>query len=83
MSLSWRETFHQIRPDLAKEQLRERILDCETAIFQRLEQIQHENPNGELYEIAEAAKTIRRLEVEELGYPEFDPALLQTAHQTQ
>jgi len=69
MSLSWREAFSQIYPSLPKEKLQERIRDCETALFERLQQLQHENPNGELHEIAQAAKTIRMLQVEKLGYP--------------
>ena len=69
MSLSWREAFNQIHPSLPKKQLQERIRNCETAIFERFEQLQHENPNGELHEIALAAKTIRMLQVEKLGYP--------------
>jgi hypothetical protein len=73
MTIPWREAFNRILPDLPKEELRKRIFDCEMAMCKRLEQVQDENPEGEVLEITAALKTIRRLQVEKLGYPDSWP----------
>ena len=73
MALTWRGAFNLILPDLPKEQLHQCVLDCEDAIFVRFQELRHEEPNGEHSEIAEALHTIRRVQVEKLGYPDFNP----------
>ena len=74
MPLSWREAFFRLHSNLSKEELQKRIFDCEDAIFHRLLQLhEEENPDGEAFEIAGALRTIRRFQVEKLGYREPQP----------
>ena len=68
MPLLWRDVFNQIHPDLPKEELHQRILDFETAICERREQL-----HAEAKEITDALDTVHRLQVEKLGYPDSRP----------
>jgi len=74
MSISWREAYNQIRPDMAKEELRKLIEEVEGGIFARsLELRKLPGSNGEYNQMIEAMKTIRRLQIERLNYPDFNP----------
>ena len=64
-------------PGLTADELESRIFEVEGAIFIRLQQLADSGgaaSNEERKAIDDAMRTIRRLQIEKLSYPEFNPA---------
>jgi hypothetical protein len=69
---TWRDAYNQLREDVPKEELRKLIEDVESAIFKRTTELRDiDDSNGEFKEMVEAMRTVRRLQIEKLNYPEF------------
>lgn len=69
---TWREAYKRLNECAPKDDLRKLIEDVESAIFVRTSELrQVANSNGEYTEMVDAMKTVRRLQIEELKYPEF------------
>jgi hypothetical protein len=61
-----------IRASLLGWKLRKLIEDVESAIFKRTTELRDiDDSNGEFKEMVEAMRTVRRLQIEKLNYPEF------------
>jgi len=72
MPLTWREAFTLVSPDLPKEELRKRIDEVECAIFTRFQELRNAvERDAELSEMVDVMQTIRRLQAEKLGFPDF------------
>ena len=56
------------------EELRKLIADIEGVILIRSQELPKvADSNGELSEMVEAIKTVRRLQIEKLNFPDFNP----------
>jgi len=76
MSLNWRDAYNRIHPDLPKEELRKLIEEVEGGVFVRAQELQKvTDSHGEFKEMVEAMKEVRRLQIEKLNFPDFNPGL--------
>jgi hypothetical protein len=70
----WKEHYGMLRPDMPREELRKLIEEIKGAIFVRTQELQNvADSNGEFNAMVEAMRTIRRLQIEKLQYPNFYP----------
>ena len=75
-TVDWRESYKALTPGLTAGELQSRLVDVEGAIFIRLQQLSGLSDGAateERRDIACAMQTIRRLQIENLNYPNFNP----------
>jgi hypothetical protein len=71
---TWQESFKLLHPDMPKEELRALIADIEGAIFVRSQELEIViDSTGEFNEMIEAMRTVRRLQIEKMNFPDFNP----------
>ena len=71
---TWQEFFKLLDPDMPKEELRALIADIEGAIFIRSQELgKVTDSTGEFNEMVEAMRTVRRLKIEKMNFPDFNP----------
>jgi hypothetical protein len=57
---------------MSHEELHQQIIGVGTAVFERIQELSDTSGSAmEYYEIAETVKKIRRIQVEQLKYPDF------------
>jgi hypothetical protein len=76
-TVDWRESYKALTPGLTAGELQSQLVDVEGAIFIRLQQLSGLSDGAateERRDISDAMQTIRRLQIEKLNYPNFNPA---------
>ena len=67
----WQNPYFDAGLEIDPQQLHEKVLDAEAAIYRRLQQLDTANSHEELIAINDAMLNLRMLKTEELGYPNW------------